>query len=102
MTQQQILDLLRQILQVLGVVATSFGFLSGEEVATWTATIMKVAGPIAMIGAVIWGFLDNRKSALITDVANMDEVKSVTLEPASPATAALNEATPNNVRPATS
>lgn len=99
MTQQQIIDLIRQILQVLGTVATAFGFMSPDAVASWIATIMQIAGPIAMIGSVIWGFLDARKSAQITNVANMDEVKSVTLESAAAETPALNQATPSNVRP---
>lgn len=99
MTQQQIIDLVRQVLQVLGTVATAFGFMTPDAVATWIATAMQIVGPLAMVGAAIWGFLDARKAKQITNVANMDEVKSVTLEPAAAETPALNQATPSNVRP---
>lgn len=77
MTQQQIMDLIRQILQVLGTIATAFGFLSADAVAAWTAMVLQIAGPLAMIGAVVWGYLDTRKSKLISDVDKMDGVAGV-------------------------
>jgi len=97
MTDQQKLDLLRQVLMALGSVATALGFFSAEVVSGFINTVMQVAGPAMMIIGLVWGMFANRQSALVTAVANMAEVKTVTLNPGETGTRALNAATPENV-----
>lgn len=100
MTQQQIMDLLRQILQVFGTVATAFGFLSADAVAQWTATILQIAGPLAMIGGVVWGILDNRKSKLVADVDQMSGIAGVVTTKDQEGVALANSIPSNTVAPA--
>lgn len=77
MNETQLMDLLKQVLQVAGTIATAFGLLTPAETASYTTSILAVAGPIAMIGAVVWGFLDARKSKLVATVNAMPEVAGV-------------------------
>lgn len=75
------------------------GLLAGKNVfgfdtATWTTIIGAVAGLVATI----WGALATRKTALVTTVADLPEVKGVTLNPVVPGVHELNAATPSNVK----
>lgn len=96
MTEQQKLDMLRQVLQVIGTLMTTLGFFGADVVATWINTIMQVAGPTMIFVGFVWGLFTNKASSVITQVANMDEVKKVELEPGRDASS-LSAATPGNV-----
>lgn len=95
MTEQAKLDMIRQVLQAIGSVLTVLGILSPEAVAQWINTIMLIAGPLMMVAVMAWGLLTNKESSVISQVANMDQVKKVEL--VSSASPALVQATPNNV-----
>lgn len=97
MTDQQKLDFLRQILTSAGTIVTLLGWASADLVSQWIAIIMQVAGPAMAIVGLVWGYFANGKVGLVTAVANLPEVKKVTLEPDAPETPAINAATPNNV-----
>lgn len=77
------------------------GLLAGRGVfgfdqATWI-TILTGAGGFGML---IWNAVSTRKSAMVSTVANMPEVKKeggIILDKTVPGTAALEAATPANV-----
>ena len=54
----------------------------------------------AMIGAVIWGFLDNRKAALVAQVDKMDGVAGVVTTKTTEGVALANSIESNTVVPA--
>lgn len=62
---------LRQLLQIVGTLATTLGFLTADQVGAWTAIIMQIAGPLAMLGGVIWSWWVNRPTALVASVVAM-------------------------------
>lgn len=81
------------------VVAFLAGLLAGKGVfgfdaATWTAIVGGIGGAIAAA----WGAIAARKAAIVTTVADMPEVRGVTLNPATPGVHELNAATPSNVK----
>ena len=74
------------------------GILAGKGVFGFdTATWAYVLGGVISFGTVIWTAVITRKSAMVTQVANMPEVKSVTVAPTQAGTA-LAEVTPENVK----
>jgi hypothetical protein len=85
------------------IIAAIAGFLAGRgyfglDQATWLSVI---AG-IGTAATAIWGAYTARKSALVTTVANMPEVKEVSLDASATGQAgtdvsALSRATPSNV-----
>lgn len=80
------------------VVAAGAGFLAGKGYFGWDAqTWIGILGGLGTVVATIWGAVAARKSAMVSTVAAMPEVSSVTLNGANPGTASLNDSTPNNV-----
>lgn len=74
------------------------GLLAGKGVFGWdSATWIAVLGGAAGLAATIWAAVATRKSAMVSSVAAMPEVKEVALERTNENSRALNEATPNNV-----
>jgi hypothetical protein len=63
----------------------------GFDQNTW----MTLIGSIGTIASIVWGAVAARKMAMITNVANMSEVKSIKLEQNAPSSVAQN--TPSNV-----
>ncbi len=81
------------------IIAFFAGLLAGKGVfgfdaATWTMIIGGAVG----FAATVWGAIAGRKTALVTTVANMPEVNNIHLDPTAPGAAALNAATPSNVK----
>lgn len=68
MTQDQIMGLLRQVLQIAGTLATSLGFLAPDVVAHWTAVILQVAGPIAMLVGIVWNLIANKQTSIAASI----------------------------------
>lgn len=75
---------------VAGLLAAKFAWF---DAATWSAILMGAVG----LGATVWGAISTRKSAIVSTVSAMPEVKSVTLNAGASGTAALSASTPNNV-----
>lgn len=77
------------------------GFLAGKGYFGWDAqTWIAILGGVGTFAATIWGAIAARKSAMVTTVANLPEVKKdggVILDKTVPTTAALAAATPDNV-----
>ncbi len=78
------------------LVGFAAGLLAGKGVfgldaTSWTTIIGGIAGTVATI----WGVVATRQTALVSTVAAMPEVKSVTLAPTAPQS--LADATPANV-----
>lgn len=62
---------LRQLLQALGAIATTFGFATAGQVDLWIQIILQIAGPAMMLGGVIWSWKVNTTSALVASVDAM-------------------------------
>jgi hypothetical protein len=73
-----------------GVCAAKFPIF---DLATWNYIFISAGGLIFTIGTVLL----NRKSAVVSTVANMAEVKNVDLDKTVKGAGALSDVTPNNV-----
>lgn len=84
------------LLVVLGVLMASTAQLT-EIIGPGPAKyVVSIAGLLNSILAGVLGVFTSQ-TGMVKDVANMKEVKQVVLDPAQPATKALDNATPNNV-----
>ena len=97
MNTEQWMGLVRQLLPVLGGIAVSFGWLTKDQVAGVTATILQISGPAMILASTIWSVWTNTKASLATKVAAMPEVKEVVLHPTE-AARDIAQATPPNVK----
>lgn len=80
------------------IVAAIAGFLAGKGYFGWDAqTWIAILGGLGTVGATIWAAIATRKSAMVSTVAAMPEVSSVTLDVKASGTQALDAATPSNV-----
>lgn len=79
MFNDQISGQLRQLLQAVGAILTTLGFLAPGVADNWITTIMQVIGPLGMIGGVVWSILSNRKSSIIASASAIPEVKGMTI-----------------------
>lgn len=70
MNQEQMMSVVRDVLQILGTFLTTYGLLSGEQ---W----QPIAGGVIMIAPVVWGIVKHTKTNAIATVAAMPEVKKV-------------------------
>lgn len=78
---------------IIGAVAGYIAAWNGIDQASVTGMIMAAL----ITGLTIYNAWVSRKTAQVTSVANLPEVKSVVLDKTEPATKALEEVTPNNV-----
>ena len=92
MNPTQITTTAAPIIAFLAGLAAGRG-LFGWDQATWITVLTGLAG----LGATIWAAVTTRKTAMVTAVANMPEVKAVTLDATAPGAAAVSAATPSNV-----
>ena len=116
-TQDQYMGQLRQLLPVIGAVLTTLGLVTPAEFANWSTVILNIAGPILILGSMGWSYVANsrksivqsaaanlpdaapaEKAAVVAAVADLPEVKTVTLDKSQPAAQAINLATPGNVQ----
>jgi hypothetical protein len=94
----QTTQLIAQVVSIVGTLAAAFGILTPTQVAGITTNVMAIAGPLAALGGIIWSFVASRKTAVVSAVAAMPEVKAVVTEPtAAGVELARNGNTPNNV-----
>jgi hypothetical protein len=75
---------------ISGIAATKFPFF---DLATWNYIFVSIGGVVVTIFPLIL----NRKSAVISTVANMPEVSKIQLDKTIDNSANLNAVTPNNV-----
>ena len=66
--QEQILEQLKLLLPAIGGLLTMMGLLTPAESAKWITTIMNAAGPMMILGGMIWGVLDKRQKSLVAKV----------------------------------
>lgn len=80
------------------IAAAVAGFLAGRGAFGWDqATWITVIMGLATGAATIWGAVAARKTAMVSTVANMPEVKEVALTKGASGVTALDAATPENV-----
>lgn len=97
MTADMVMALLRQFLPVAGTLATALGWIAPEKVAPLVSSILAAAGPVMVLGGVIWTTVANTKKSIITSTANMPEVKEVVLKKDDVKANELERDTPVNV-----
>src|SRR5688500_219404 len=104
MTTDQLMGILRALLQIGGGIATALGWITSDQMNALTQTMLQAAGPIMMLIGTVWSIVANSKTSILTSAANMPEVKEIKLETksgdveAKSNVAALLKATPDNVK----
>lgn len=107
MNQEQVMGLVRQFLLIAGTLAATLGWATPEKVASWTATILSLVGPIFMVTSVVWSAVNKTQANLITAAAKQTDpngvpiVKAVTINPLAQGAVDIARATPSNVNIAT-
>lgn len=82
MNQEQILSLVRTVLQVLMTILVTHGLLTTEDAASLTGAIM-VAGPaVVLIATTMWGLYARRSAGLVAATAALPQVGAVIAAPA--------------------
>lgn len=97
MSNEQWLAILRQMLPIIGGIAITFGWLTKDQVSDLSVAVLSAVGPMMVLGSAGWAVYMRKKSEIIKSAAALPEVKKITLDPTSPATEAINQATPANV-----
>ena len=68
MTQDQLMGLLRQVLPILGTLATAFGWLTPDKVASLTANILAIAGPLVTLARMVWAWIATSKTSIAASI----------------------------------
>lgn len=97
MNSEQMMGLIRLVIATLGSIATTFGWMTPDKVATTTATLLAIAGPAMILVSTVWSMVAKTNTAIVTAAANVPEVAHITLQP-TPTGVAMGQATPPNVR----
>jgi len=97
MNTEQVMGLVRQLLPVLGTLATTFGWLTPDQVASGTATILAVIGPLMIVASTLWSLFSKTNTAIVSSASAVPNVDKIVLNSAVPGTNAMAKATPNNV-----
>lgn len=80
MTQDQVMGVVRQVLQAVGMLATMLGFTAlAGEVQGWTPFILAAVGPVMQLAGLLWNIKANTKSSIIASATSMPEVDSTKL-----------------------
>jgi hypothetical protein len=94
----QTTQLIAQVVSILGMLASGFGWLTPSQVATLSTNVLAAVGPIATIAGLGYSLFASRKNAVVTAVAALPEVRAVVTQPtAAGMELARNDNTPNNV-----
>lgn len=103
LNQDQFYSLARQVLLVIGTLATTLGWATPDKVAGWTATVLSMVGPIFILISSIWSLMRHTQANIVTAAATLKDaegtlmVKKVDLNPLAQGVTDLNRATPTNV-----
>lgn len=72
MTNDQIMGLVRQGLAILGTLATAFGWITPDKVASITATVLSIAGPLLMVAGLVWNVIANKQTSIAASLGAND------------------------------
>ena len=84
MNQQQVMSVVRDLLQIVGTFLTTYGIFSQEQ---W----QPIAGGLLMIAPVVWGMLAHTQANAIAVAAAIPDVAKVEVKP-TPTGIALKDA----------
>ena len=70
MTQEQVKEIIRDGLKIVGMIAAGFGVAQGT-IETWTAIVLDIAGPILVIIGIVWGQSAKTPSAIEAQAAQL-------------------------------
>lgn len=77
-SQEQLLAQLRILLGAIGTLLTTLGFVSADTWGVWTNIIFLSAGPLMLLGGIIWSLISNTQKSLV------GKVDTIAKEPNSP------------------
>ena len=77
MTNDQVMGLVRQALQLAGGVITGVGWLTQGQVDEVTQNALQAIGPVMNLLAFYWAWKANSKHSILASVANMLIVRRV-------------------------
>jgi hypothetical protein len=103
MNSEMTMTMVRQGLLILGTLATTLGWLSPEKVASLTANVLALAGPIMVVATTAYGIWKKTQTNIIataatqTDANGVKLVKSVDVNPLAQGAAQIVRDTPANV-----
>lgn len=107
MNQEQVMGMVRQFLLIAGTLATTLGWATPDKIASWSAIVLSLVGPVFMVVSVIWSAVNKTQANLIsaaasqTDANGVKLVNDVKLNPLAQGVNDLARATPANVNIAT-
>lgn len=103
MNQEQVMGMVRQFLLIAGTLASTLGWVTPDKIATWSAMVLSLVGPVFMVVSVIWSAVNKTQANLISTAASQTDangvklIRSVDLNPLAQGVGALVTATPSNV-----
>lgn len=97
MNSEQMMGLIRLVIATLGSIATTFGWMTPDKVATTTATLLAIAGPAMILVSTVWSMIAKTNTAIVTAAVAVPGVSHIVLQP-TPDGIELSKATPPNVR----
>lgn len=69
--QTQILGIVRMLMMALGSFLVTKGFLSSDQVAGLTTSLIQIIGPILMVAPTIWSLFVHTKAATVARAADI-------------------------------
>lgn len=85
MNAEQWKSLLRQALLVFGGIAVTFGWLTQEQLNTILTNLTAIAGPLVILGTMIWGLVARSRANLVVAAAQQNPEVLVQVPSSAPA-----------------
>jgi hypothetical protein len=73
-------QLIAQVISIGGMLAVGMGYLTSEQVAGLSTSILAIIGPIMTVVGIVYSLFASRKAAVVTAVASLPEVRAVVTE----------------------
>ena len=78
MTKDQVLSMTRAVLNIVGTMLMSYGYIRGLDAESWSA----ISGAVLTLVGVAWGLYAHTKTSTITAAAKLPEVAQIVATPA--------------------
>lgn len=73
-------QLIAQVISIGGMLAAGMGWMTQDQVASLSTSILAVIGPIVTAGGILYSLFMSRKAAVVTAVAALPEVQKIVTE----------------------
>lgn len=95
MNQEQVMGLIRQVLPIVGTLATAAGLGSPEQIGDLTEKVLAAAGPVLVLGSMAWSMKSKTDKAIVQRAIALPEVKRIETSP-TPEGVKLAESVPDD------